>query len=63
MNIVRSMNDARLTRFGIGLAPAPAVTYVIIASHVHAIGDLKLASDGDIIMYVAAGGHVLERIL
>ncbi len=63
MNILRPMNDARLTRSGIGLALAPAVTYVITDSHVHAVGDLKLASDGDIIMYVAAGGHALERIL
>ncbi len=63
MNAPRPTHAAYLTWSAVGLALVAAMAYVLIANHALAVGDLKLASDGDMIMYVAAAGYLSGGML
>jgi hypothetical protein len=49
--------------FALALALVAAFAYMLIAWDLLGVGDLKMAADGDTIVYVAAGGYVLGGLL
>lgn len=65
MNVIQStnQNQARLMWAAVSLALIAALAYVLIAVDILGVGDLKMAADGDGIVYVAAGGYLLGGLL
>lgn len=65
MNAIQSTNQhhARLTWSSVILALIAALAYVLIAVDLLGVGNLKMAADGDVIVYVAAGGYLLGGML
>jgi hypothetical protein len=65
MNAVQSAksNHARVMWLATALALVAAMAYVLIARDLLGVGDLQMAADGDVIIYVAAGGYVLGGLL
>jgi len=55
MNNVQTSNNTRFTWIAAGLALATALVYILIAQSVLGVGDLSVAEDGGVIIYVAAG--------
>jgi hypothetical protein len=43
------------------LALVAALAYVLIVLDILGVGDLEMAADGDVIVYVAAGSYVFSR--
>jgi hypothetical protein len=65
MNAIPSTNQnyVRIIWLAVVLALVAAIAYVLIAVDLLGIGDLKMESDGDAIVYVAAGGYLLGGLL
>ena len=65
MNTVQAtkLNSARIVWLAVALALIAALAYVLIAVDLLGIGDLKMGADGDVIIYVAAGGYLLGGLL
>lgn len=65
------MNAIQLTKpnyvrgmwLAVALALMSALAYVLIALDLLGIGDLQMGSDGDVIIYVAAGCYLLGGLL
>jgi hypothetical protein len=53
----------RMMWLAVALAVSVALAYVMIASGVLAVGDLRPAEDGGAIVYVAAGSYLLGGLL
>ena len=47
----------------VGLAVVAALAYMLIAWDLLGVGDLEMAADGDVIIYVAAGCYLLGGLL
>jgi hypothetical protein len=62
MNMLRT-NSSRFTWLAVGLALFTALIYILIASNVLGVGNPQVASDGGIIIYVAAGCYLLGSLL
>lgn len=45
------------------LAMITALAYLMIAQKILSVGDLKMAEDGNVIVYAAAGGYLLGGLL
>lgn len=58
-----STTDLRLMWLTMALALLAALGYVMIASRVLAVGDLRLDQESGAIIYVAAGGYLLGGLL
>lgn len=65
MNAIRPANHKyeRLMWLAVALALFSALAYVLIAWDLLGIGDLQMAADGDVIIYVAATGYLLGGLL
>jgi hypothetical protein len=65
MNAVSSTksNHLRVMWLAVALALVSALAYVMIVWDILGVGDLQMASDGDVIVYVAAGGYLLGGLL
>jgi hypothetical protein len=55
--------NVRVIWLAVALAVIAALAYLLIAWEILGVGDLKMASDGDVIVYVAAGGYLLGGLL
>jgi hypothetical protein len=55
--------NVRVIWLAVALAVIAALAYLLIAWDILGVGDLKTASDGDVIVYVAAGGYLLGGLL
>jgi len=53
----------RIAWMAVALATLAAVIYVLIALGVVPVGDLQLAAEGGVIIYVAAGCYLLGGLL
>jgi hypothetical protein len=57
-------NDVRVMMWlAVGLALVAAVAYVLIVLDQLGVGDLEMAEDGDVIIYVAAGCYLLGGLM
>lgn len=65
MNAIQSTkpNYVRAMSLAVTLALVSALAYVLIALDLLGIGDLQMGSDGDVIIYVAAGCYLLGGLL
>jgi hypothetical protein len=65
MNVVQQSNTNRLRLIwlAVALALVAALAYVMIALDILGVGDLEMAQDGDVIVYVAAGSYLLGGLL
>jgi hypothetical protein len=65
MNTVQSTkpNQVRVMWLAFGLALVAALAYMLIAWDLLGIGDLEMATDGDVIIYVAAACYLLGGLL
>jgi hypothetical protein len=65
MNAVPSTTSyhVRVMWMAVALALVSAVAYVMIIWNILGVGDLQMAADGDVIVYVAAGGYLLGGLL
>lgn len=65
MNAIQSTkpNHVRVMRLAVVLALVAALAYVMIALDILGVGDLQMAADGDVIIYVAAGCYLLGGLL
>jgi len=62
MNTLRT-NSSRFTWLAVGLALFTALTYILIAFNVLAVGDPQVARDGGAIIYAAAGCYLVGGLL
>jgi hypothetical protein len=62
MNTLRT-NSSRFTWLAVGLALSTALIYILIASNVLDVGNPQVASDGGVIIYVAAGCYLVGGLL
>ena len=62
MNTLRT-NSSRFTWLAVGLAIFTALIYILIASNVLGVGNPQVASDGGIIIYVAAGCYLVGTFI
>jgi hypothetical protein len=56
-------NRIRLIWLAVALALVAALAYIMIAMNLLGVGDLEMAQDGDVIVYVAAGSYLLGGLL
>jgi hypothetical protein len=65
MNAVQTTkpNEVRVMWLAVGLAFFSALAYVMIVWDILGVGDLQMAADGDVIVYIAAGGYLLGGLL
>ena len=65
MNTVKSTKSVhvRFIWLAVALAAITALTYMMITWDILGVGDLEMAQDGDVIVYVAAGCYLLGGLL
>lgn len=66
MNAIQSAHHKDVLRIiwlAVALALVAALAYLLIVRKILGVGDLQMAADGDIIVYVAAGGYLLGGLL
>lgn len=63
MNNIQTSANKYMTWIAVGLAIVTALAYVLVAQSVLGVGDLSVAEDGGIIVYVAAGCYLLGGAL
>jgi hypothetical protein len=65
MNAIPSAkeNHVRILWLAVTLAFVSALAYVLIAWDLLGVGDLEMAADGDVIIYVAAGCYLIGGLL
>jgi hypothetical protein len=65
MNVVQQSNTnrIRLIWLAVALTLVAALAYVMIALDILGVGDLEMAQDGDVIVYIAAGSYLLGGLL
>jgi hypothetical protein len=63
MNTVQSNNHIRIMWTAVALALIASLSYVLMAFNILGVGDLHLAEDAGVIIYVAAGCYLLGGLL
>lgn len=56
-------NQVRVMWLAVALALFAALVYMLIAWDLLGVGDLEMAADGDVIIYIAAGCYLLGGLL
>jgi hypothetical protein len=56
-------NQVRVVWLAVGLAVVAALAYLMIVWKILRVGDLQMAADGEVIVYIAAGGYLLGGLL